>query len=64
MLVMASMVASRRSADLMVAGSSPIFSASLAWMPQTCGAAIEVPEIVLMAKRDPIHVEVIDEPGA
>ena len=41
----------------------------LAWnkraaRPATCGVAIEVPEIVLVAPLPPIHAEVMEEPGA
>lgn len=32
--------------------------------PQTCGEAMEVPEMVLMELRPPIQVEVMEEPGA
>ena len=32
--------------------------------PATCGLAIDVPEMVLVAVVDPIHEEVIDTPGA
>jgi len=35
-----------------------------AMIPATCGVAIEVPLIVLVAFGDPIHVERIDRPGA
>ncbi len=38
-------------------------SASAA-MPATCGAAIDVPEIVFVAVFDVYHAEVILEPGA
>jgi hypothetical protein len=32
--------------------------------PATCGAAIEVPLIVLVASGEVYHAEVIEEPGA
>ena len=37
---------------------------SAAIAPATCGAAIEVPEMVAVAVAPPIHAEVIAEPGA
>ena len=33
-------------------------------MPAMCGAAMEVPEMVLMAYLEPIQVEVMEDPGA
>jgi hypothetical protein len=32
--------------------------------PATCGLAIDVPEMVLVAVVDPIHADAIDTPGA
>lgn len=45
-------------------GAVAEFESMVAMTPQTCGAAIEVPEMVLMAYGEPIQVEVMEDPGA
>ena len=52
-------------ADVTVAGEAPGFaSRKSAATPATCGDAIEVPEIVLVAVSLVLHDEVMFEPGA
>ena len=54
------------SSDLRPAGVGWVawLAMRVAMMPQMCGAAMEVPEMVLMAYGEPIQVEVMEEPGA
>ena len=40
------------------------FSKTNAAAPATCGEAIEVPSMVFEAEDEPIHADVIDDPGA
>jgi hypothetical protein len=52
-------------AAVTVAGEAPEFvSRNSAATPATCGAAIEVPEMVLVAVSLVLHAEVMLEPGA
>jgi hypothetical protein len=63
--VMIPVVALVAIAEANCAGVKAPFNCSMsAAKPATCGLAIDVPEMVLVAVVDPNHAEIIDTPGA